>query len=78
MRTEQETGQRAWSRFRLPYLLMIPDARKNVRKIEGKQNFLKQIFQKKVQISGFRREKKNNLSLDDFVPSTRVDREAPG
>ena len=78
MRTEQETGRRALSRFRLPYLLMIPNARKNVREIKGKQNFFKKNFQKKVQISGFQREKKNNSSLDDFVLSTRVDWEALG
>ena len=41
MRTEQETGRRALARFRLPYLLIIPDAQKNVREIKGRQNFEK-------------------------------------
>ena len=42
---EQETGRRELARFRLPYLLIIPDARKNVREIEGRQNFEKNGIQ---------------------------------
>ena len=41
MRTEQETGRRALSRFRLHTLSVTPDARKNVREIVGRQNFEK-------------------------------------
>ena len=81
MRSGKETGRRALARFRLHTLSMTPDARKNVREIVGRQNFFKKFFQKKVQISGFQREKKNNLSLDDFLLSAYrqwVDREEPG